>query len=218
MTTRIVIVDDHPVFRRGVRAMLEGNADLAVIGEAGTGAEAVALVAEMRPDVVIMDLMLPDMSGLQATEQIRSGVPDTHVLVLTSHAESDALVPALKAGAIGYVLKSETRLELVNAVRAVMQGKPLVPPEFTAQLVNAIAAKPDKADPLDSLTARELDVLRLLAHGLSNAQIAARLAIGEGTVKTHISSLFSKLSLSDRTQAALYAIKRALVKPDEIEL
>jgi DNA-binding NarL/FixJ family response regulator len=217
MTTRIVIVDDHPVFRRGVRAMLEGNTDLVVVGEAGTGAEAIRLVSDTRPDVVIMDLILPDMSGLQATEQIRADVPEAHVLVLTSHAESDALVPALKAGAIGYVLKSETRLELVNAVRAVMEGKPLVPPEFTAQLVNAVAGH-DKADPLDRLTARELDVLRLLGRGLSNVQIASRLAIGEGTVKTHVSSLFSKLNMSDRTQAALYAVKRALVKPDEIEL
>lgn len=217
MTIRVFIVDDHPVFRKGVRALLEGNADLTVIGEAGTGAEAVTLVEATNPDVVIMDLMLPDMNGLQATEQIRARVPAAHVLVLTSHTESDALIPALKAGAIGYVLKSETRVELVNAVRAVMQGKSLVPAEFTAQLVSAVT-QPEKRDLLDSLTGRELDVLRLLGRGLGNAQIAARLSIGEGTVKTHVSNLFGKLNLNDRMQAALYAIKRGLVKPDEIEL
>ena len=217
MTIRVFIVDDHPVFRKGVRALLEGNADLTVIGEAGTGAEAVTLVEATNPDVVIMDLMLPDMNGLQATEQIRARVPAAHVLVLTSHTESDALIPALKAGAIGYILKSETRVELVNAVRAVMQGKSLVPAEFTAQLVSAVT-QPEKRDLLDSLTGRELDVLRLLGRGLGNAQIAARLAIGEGTVKTHVSNLFGKLNLNDRMQAALYAIKRGLVKPDEIEL
>ena len=217
MTIRVFIVDDHPVFRKGVRALLEGNADLTVIGEAGTGAEAVTLVEATNPDVVIMDLMLPDMNGLQATEQIRARVPTAHVLVLTSHTESDALIPALKAGAIGYILKSETRVELVNAVRAVMQGKSLVPAEFTAQLVSAVT-QPEKRDLLDSLTGRELDVLRLLGRGLGNAQIAARLAIGEGTVKTHVSNLFGKLNLNDRMQAALYAIKRGLVKPDEIEL
>ena len=217
MTIRVFIVDDHPVFRKGVRALLEGNADLTVIGEAGTGAEAVTLVEATNPDVVIMDLMLPDMNGLQATEQIRVRVPAAHVLVLTSHTESDALIPALKAGAIGYVLKSETRVELVNAVRAVMQGKSLVPAEFTAQLVSAVT-QPEKRDLLDSLTGRELDVLRLLGRGLGNAQIAARLSIGEGTVKTHVSNLFGKLNLNDRMQAALYAIKRGLVKPDEIEL
>ena len=217
MNIRVFIVDDHPVFRKGVRALLEGNADLTVVGEAGTGSEAITLVEATRPDVVIMDLMLPDMNGLQATEQIRVRVPSAHVLVLTSHTESDALVPALKAGAIGYVLKSETRVELVNAVRAVMQGKSLVPAEFTAQLVSAVT-QPEKHDPLDSLTGRELDVLRLLGRGLGNAQIAARLAIGEGTVKTHVSNLFGKLNLNDRMQAALYAIKRGLVKPDEIEL
>ena len=217
MTIRVFIVDDHPVFRKGVRALLEGNADLTVIGEAGTGAEAVTLVEATNPDVVIMDLMLPDMNGLQATEQIRARVPAAHVLVLTSHTESDALIPALKAGAIGYILKSETRVELVNAVRAVMQGKSLVPAEFTSQLVSAVT-QPEKRDLLDSLTGRELDVLRLLGRGLGNAQIAARLAIGEGTVKTHVSNLFGKLNLNDRMQAALYAIKRGLVKPDEIEL
>ncbi len=215
MTIRIVIIDDHPVFRKGVRALLEGNPDIAVVGEAGTGREAITLTAEVRPDVVIMDLMLPDMSGLEATEAIHAQLPEARILVLTSHAESDALVPALKAGATGYVLKSETRVELVNVVRAVTQGKALVPVEFTSSLVSAIV---DKHPELDALTSREVDVLKLLARGLSNTEIASRLNIGEGTVKTHLSSLLGKLHVTDRTQAALYALKHNLIKPDEIEL
>jgi two-component system, NarL family, response regulator LiaR len=210
----VLVVDDHPVFRKGVRALLEGAGDIAVIGEAGTGAEGVEAATRLQPDIVIMDLMLPDMTGLDATGQIHERTPEIRVLVLTSNNESDALVPALKAGATGYVLKSETRLELVNAVRAIAQGKSLVPVEFTGSLVSAIVQK----TPLDALTARELDVLRAVGRGLNNADIAQRLEIGEGTVKTHVSSLFSKLHLADRTQAALYAVKHGLVKPDEIEL
>ncbi len=214
-TIRVVVIDDHPVFRKGVRALLEGNADIAVVGEAGTGADAVALAASVHPDVVIMDLMLPDMSGLEATQQIHAQSPETRILVLTSHAESDALVPALKAGAMGYVLKSETRVELVNVIRTITQGQPLVPVEFTSSLVSAIVAK--NSD-LDALTSREMDVLKLIARGLNNTEVASRLNIGEGTVKTHVSSLLNKLHLTDRTQAALYALKHALVKPDDIEL
>ncbi len=215
MPIRTVVIDDHPVFRKGVRALLEGSADITVVGEAGTGAEAILLTAETRPDVVIMDLMLPDMSGLEATEKIHAQLPEARILVLTSHAESDALVPALKAGAIGYVLKSETRVELVNVVRTVTQGKPLVPVEFTSSLVNAIV---EKTSELIALTSRELDVLKLIARGLNNTEIASRLNIGEGTVKTHVSSLLNKLHLGDRTQAALYAVKHNLIKPDDIEI
>ena len=214
-TIRVVVIDDHPVFRKGVRALLEGNADIAVVGEAGTGAEAITLAASVHPDVVIMDLMLPDMSGLVATEQIHAQSPETRILVLTSHAESDALVPALKAGAMGYVLKSETRVELVNVIRTITQGQPLVPVEFTSSLVSAIVAKNSA---LDALTSREMDVLKLIGRGLNNTETALRLNIGEGTVKTHVSSLLNKLHLTDRTQAALYALKHSLVKTDDIEI
>jgi NarL family two-component system response regulator LiaR len=212
---RVLVVDDHPVFRKGVRALLEGGGDISVIGEAGTGGEGIRQAGALQPDIVIMDLMLPDMTGLEATEQIHETFPTIRVLILTSNNESDALVPALKAGATGYVLKSETRVELVNAVRSIAQGKALVPVEFTADLVNAVQ---DRDQLHAALTSREMDVLRALARGLNNAQIAARLGIGEGTVKTHISSLLGKLSLADRTLAALYAIKHGLVRPDEIEL
>ena len=215
MPIRVMVIDDHPVFRKGVRALLEGTADITVVGEAGTGTEAIALISSLTPDVVIMDLMLPDMSGLEATETIHAQSPQTKVLVLTSHAEADALVPALKAGATGYVLKSETRVELVNAIRTVTQGKPLVPIEFTASLVNAITEKPND---LSILTSREVEVLKLIARGLNNTDIASRLNIGGGTVKTHISSVLGKLHVTDRTQAALYALKHALIKPDDIEL
>ncbi len=215
MSIRVVVIDDHPVFRKGVRALLEVNADIVVIGEAGTGAEAVALTEKLQPDIVIMDLMLPDMSGLQATEIIHARIPGSRILILTSHAESDSLVPALKAGATGYVLKSETRVELVNAVRSIAGGQPLVPVEFTSSLVNAIV---EPRREVDLLTGRELDVLKLIGRGLNNAEIAGRLGIGEGTVKTHLSSLLGKLHLSDRTQAALYAIKHTLIRPDEIEI
>jgi len=216
---RIVIVDDHPVFRKGVRALLDATPDLIVVGEAGTGGEAIEVVEATHPDIVIMDLMLPDMSGLAATEQIRAQVPTARVLVLTSHAEADALLPALRAGATGYVLKSETRLELINAVRAVAHDQALVPSEFTSQLVEAAIHPLSKAvDGLAALTAREIDTLKLIAHGLPNAQIAARLSIGEGTVKTHVSSILGKLHLSDRTQAALYAVKHQLIRIDEIEV
>jgi len=210
------VVDDHPVFRKGIRALLEGSAEITVVAEAGSGAEGVRLAEETRPDIIIMDLMMPGMGGLEATGLIHERVPESRVLVLTSNNESDALVPALKAGATGYVLKSETRLELVNAIRSIAQGKALVPLEFTANLVDAL--RDAKKDKLATLTGREADVLKLLARGLNNAEIAARLEIGEGTVKTHLSALLGKLTLPDRTLAALYAIKHGLVRPDEIEL
>ena len=213
---RVLVVDDHPVFRKGIRALLEGSAEITVVAEAGSGAEGVRLAEETRPDIIIMDLMMPGMGGLEATGLIHERVPESRVLVLTSNNESDALVPALKAGATGYVLKSETRLELVNAIRSIAQGKALVPLEFTANLVDAL--RDAKKDKLATLTGREADVLKLLARGLNNAEIAARLEIGEGTVKTHLSALLGKLTLPDRTLAALYAIKHGLVRPDEIEL
>jgi DNA-binding NarL/FixJ family response regulator len=210
------VVDDHPVFRKGIRALLEseGNGQITVVAEAGTATEGVTAALTHTPDIVIMDLMLPDMNGLEATRQLHEQAPQIRVLILTSNNESDALVPALKAGATGYVLKSETRVELVNAVLSISAGKPLVPVEFTGSLVNALVAQ----SPLDQLTGRELDVLKQIARGLTNTEIAARLKIGEGTVKTHLSSLLSKLNLSDRLGAALYAIKYGLVKPDEIEI
>ena len=203
---RVLIVDDHGVVRQGLRTYLEVLDDIEVIGEAENGSEAVAQVRQHQPDVVLMDLVMPEMDGIEATRQVSAISPSTRVVVLTSFADDEKVFPAIKAGARGYLLKDVSPAELANAIRAVQAGETHLHPEITKKLVEQLASpKPDQEPLPDDLTPRELEVLRLIAQGMNNRQIALALTISEKTVKTHVSNILSKLHLADRTQAAIYA-------------
>jgi NarL family two-component system response regulator LiaR len=203
---RVLIVDDHGVVRQGLRTYLEVLDDIEVIGEAENGTEAVAQVRQHQPDVVLMDLVMPEMDGIEATRQVSAISPSTRVVVLTSFADDEKVFPAIKAGARGYLLKDVSPADLANAIRAVQAGETHLHPEITKKLVAQLASpKPDQEPLPDDLTPRELEVLRLIAQGMNNRQIALALTISEKTVKTHVSNILSKLHLADRTQAAIYA-------------
>jgi len=211
-TISVLIVDDHPVVRRGLRTFLELHEDVRVVAEASNGIDGVSLAEELEPDVVLMDLVLPDLDGIEATRRIRSVSPSTSVIVLTSFADDDKVFPAIKAGATAYLLKDAEPQQLVEAVRLASRGEPLLHPKIAARLMQEVAGG-SKRDAVEDLTARELQVLRLLAQGLTNKLIAEELVVSEKTVKTHVSNILAKLHLSHRTQAALYAVRRGLAEP-----
>ncbi len=208
---KVLLVDDHAIVRQGLRTFLELQDDIEVVGEAENGLEAVELTRQQEPDVVLMDLVMPEMDGIEATRQIRALHPDTKVIALTSFAGDDNVFPAIKAGASGYQLKDVSPSDLVDAIRAAHRGETQLHPEIAKKLMTDVATREKKPEPdLDKLTERELDVLRLIARGLSNQEIAKELTISEKTVKTHVSNILSKLHVDDRTQAAIYALKRGL--------
>jgi NarL family two-component system response regulator LiaR len=210
----VLIVDDHGIVREGLRTYLDLLDDVSVVGEAQNGIEAVDQVREHHPDVVLMDLVMPGMGGIEATRQITETRPSTKVIVLTSFTEDEMVFPAIKAGAAGYLLKDVSPSDLAAAIRAVHAGEARLHPTITQKLMNQlVSAQTDPTVGPDALTARELEVLSLIAQGLSNRQVAQALAISEKTVKTHVSNILGKLHLEDRTQAAIYAYKRGLM-PD----
>ena len=212
MTLRILIADDHLVVRQGLRLFLKVDPELEVVGEAGDGAEAVRLARELRPDVVLMDLLMPVLDGIAATAAIRRDVPETEVVALTSVLEDAAVVGAVRAGAIGYLLKDTRAAELCRAIRAAAAGQVQLAPEAAARLLREVRA----LESPEPLTARETEVLRLLAQGQANKEIAARLRIGETTVKSHVASILAKLGVQSRTQAALHAVRIGLVPADRV--
>ncbi len=207
MTISILIVDDHGVVRNGVRMYLALDPELEVVGEAANGEEALQLAREHKPDVVLMDLLMPGMDGVTATGIIRRELPDTEVIALTSVLEDQAIYRAMRAGAVGYLLKNTKADALVQAIKAAAAGQVQLSPEVAAELMREVGV-PDSPE---RLTEREAEVLCLLAQGLANKEIAAELVIGEKTVKTHVSSILSKLGVASRTQAALYAVRIGLV-------
>ena len=210
----VLIVDDHGIVRQGLRTYLELVDDIQVLGEATNGLEAVAQVREHQPDVVLMDLVMPEMDGIEATGQVTSISSSTRVIVLTSFADDEKVFPAIKAGASGYLLKDVSPADLANAIRAVHAGETHLHPEITKKLMDQVAGSTTAAKPgPDELTPRELEVLRLIAQGMSNRGIAQALTISEKTVKTHVSNMLAKLHLADRTQAAIYALRHG-VAPD----
>ena len=213
MTIRVLLVDDHSVVRKGLRTFLAYDAELDVVGEAADGAEALALAQELKPDVVLMDLLMPGMDGIAATAAIRRAVPETEVLALTSVLEDASVVGAVRAGAIGYLLKDTQADALCQAIKAAAAGQVQLTPKAAARLMQAISA-PESPEPL---TERETDVLRLLAQGQSNKQIARSLNNSEQTIKTHVSRILAKLGVQSRTQATLYAIRTGLVSPGSAE-
>jgi len=213
MAIRILIADDHRVVRQGLRMFLALDGDLEVIGEAANGAEAVKLAHELQPDVVLMDLLMPEMDGIAATQVIRRESPDVEVLALTSVLEDTSVVGAIRAGAIGYLLKTTDADELCRAIRAAADGQVQLAPEAAARLMREVRL-PESPE---ALTERETEVLQLIAQGHSNKEIAQTLNVGERTVKSHVSSILGKLGLASRTQAALYAVRTGLVPPDGLE-
>lgn len=212
MSIRILIADDHQVVRQGLRMFLALDPELEVVGEATNGQEAVQMAHELGPDVVLMDLLMPVMDGITATGVIRRETPDTEVLALTSVLEDASVTGAVRAGAIGYLLKDTQADELCRAIKAAAEGQVQLSPQAAARLMREVRA-PESPE---TLTDREVDVLRLLAEGYANKEIARELGIGEKTVKTHVSNILAKLGVQSRTQAALYAVHIGLVSPDQV--
>jgi len=210
----VLIVDDHEVVRRGLRSFLESQDDLEVVGEASNGAEAVERVQELLPDVVLMDLVMPGMDGIEAIRRVSQISPSSRVLVLTSFSEDDKVFPAIKAGANGYLLKDVAVEDLARAIRSVAGGEFLLHPEVAGKVLDEFRETTKEIAPLSDLTPREIEVLGLIAKGYSNKEIANSLVIATRTVKAHVSNILSKLHAMDRTQAALYAVRHGLVPPE----
>jgi two-component system, NarL family, response regulator LiaR len=212
MAIQVLITDDHKVVRQGLRGFLELDPALEVVGEASNGEEAVVMSRRLEPDVVLMDLLMPVMDGIEATRQISRELPEVEVVALTSVLEDASVTGAIQAGAIGYLLKTTDADELCEAIRAAAAGQVRLAPEAAARLMREVRV-PESPE---ALTERETEVLKLIAHGKANKQIARELFIGEATIKSHVHSILSKLNVSSRTQAALYAGRIGLVTTEEI--
>jgi NarL family two-component system response regulator LiaR len=207
---RVLVVDDHLVVRRGIRSLLETEPAIEVVGEAADGVEAVDKVARLQPDVILMDIVMPKMDGIAAISRIMADQPAAHILVLTSYEADDKVFPAIRAGALGYTLKDFGPAELIRAIERIHRGESSLHPAIARRVLQELAHPPERPPTAEPLTEREVDVLRWVAHGESNQQIAVMLGISEGTVRVHISNILSKLHLASRTQAALYALRRGL--------
>jgi NarL family two-component system response regulator LiaR len=211
MPIRVLLADDHSVVRQGLRMFLSLDSDLEIVGEAANGSEAVQMAHALQPEVVLMDLLMPVMDGITAITHLRRDLPEIEIVALTSVLEDTAVMGAIRAGAIGYLLKDTEADELRKAIKAAAAGQVQLSPKVAARLMREVQV-PDSPE---SLTERETDVLRLLAKGCSNRELAQNLSIGEKTVKTHVSNILSKLGVPSRTQAALYAVRIGLVSLDE---
>jgi NarL family two-component system response regulator LiaR len=216
---RVLLTDDHAIVRKGVRALLATEPDIQIVGEASNGAEAVTQAEALCPDVILMDLMMPKLDGIEATRQITTKTPSARVIVLTSFAADEKVFPAIKAGALGYLLKDSGPEQLVSAIHQVYRGEPSLEPSIARKVLFELA-QPPKQQPLttDPLTERELDVLRLIAQGCSNKEIALKLSVSELTVRTHVSNVLGKLHLASRTQAALYALQKGISSLEDIPI
>jgi|SRR5579871_1994273 len=212
---RVIIADDHELARAGLRSMLQRERNLHIVGEATNGREAVELAARLRPQLVLMDMRMPEVDGLAATRAIKEACPGTSVIIVTMHANPDYLFEAIKAGAAGYVLKDATQQELINAIRRVVRGEALLNPDLATQLLQRLAQEvaPPVAASLQRLTPREREVLPLLVRGKTNKEIAGELVLSVGTIKVHVEHIIGKLGVSDRTQAAVRALELGLVAP-----
>ncbi|MDQ6840277.1 MAG: response regulator transcription factor [Actinomycetota bacterium] len=215
---RVMIADDQAVFRKGLYVVLDDEEDMELVGEAADGAEAVALAGEVRPDVVLMDVRMPRLSGIEATQKIRELVPTVQILMLTVSDDEDDLYEAIRAGANGYLLKEVSIEDVPEAIRAVTRGESRISPNMASKLLTEFKSLADRADqrqeaPAPSLTARELDVLKLVARGMSNREVGDTLFISENTVKNHVRSILEKLHLHTRMEAAMYAVRQRIVDP-----
>jgi NarL family two-component system response regulator LiaR len=211
----VLLVDDHAMVRQGVRAFLATQPDLSVVAETGSGAEAVTLAAQYVPDVVLMDLIMPDMDGVEATRRVKQASPRSQVVVVTSYHEDEHIFPALRAGALSYLLKDLGPEELASAIRKAAAGEAVLHPRVAARVIKELqGARAEKVNPFTELSERELEVLKLIADGMSNAEMAAKLVLSEKTIKGHVSNILSKLHLVDRTQAAVYAWREGIVRKE----
>jgi NarL family two-component system response regulator LiaR len=213
---RILIVDDHAIVREGLRGLIEVEPDMELAGEAVSGAEGIEKALSLRPDVILMDLLMPEKDGVTAIKEIKAEWNEAHILVLTSFLEDDKVFPAIENGALGYLLKDTQPDELLNAIRGVFRGETMLHPSIAKKIMQRIQERSDenKKPEGPELTERELDVLKLLAHGDGDRAIAEKLVVSERTVHFHVGNILSKLHLANRTQAALYAIRKGLAKPD----
>lgn len=215
-TVTVLIVDDHEVVRKGIKTFLETEAGIEVLGEATNGREAVRLAVELQPDVILMDLLMPEMDGIEAIRELRSRQSGSQILVLTSFGSDDKIFPAVKAGALGYLLKDISPAELTHAIRQAAEGHATLNSSIAGRLLRQFSSDTELSTPLEPLTDREIEVLKQIACGLTNEQIGETLFISEATVRTHVSHILGKLSLENRTQAALWALRKGLVTLDEV--
>ncbi len=215
---RVLIVDDHTIVRKGIGALLATEPNIEVVGEAGDGQGAIAQALDLQPDVILMDLVMPGLDGIEATRRITARQPQARILVLTSFAADDKVFPAIKAGALGYLLKDSGPDDLVRAIHQVHRGEPSLEPAIASRLLYELAHPPSQELTRDPLTEREVEVLRLVAQGCSNREIADQLVVAELTVRTHVSNILGKLHLASRTQAALYALREGLASLDDAAL
>lgn len=211
---RVLVVDDHPVVRKGLIAMLETEEGIQVVGEASNGKDAVEKAVALQPQVVLMDLVMPVMDGIEATRQIKQKAPAVNILVLTSFSTNDKVLPSLNAGAIGYLLKDSNPIDLLKAIHQVALGEGSLHPAVTRQVLQQFRGPVEEKKPVEELTDREMEVLRLMSQGYSNQEIAKLLVLSPATVHTHVSRILTKLDVASRTQAALYALRKGLVTLD----
>ena len=217
---RVLLVDDHAVVRKGLRALFEREPGIEVVGEAADGEQAVLRVERLRPDVILMDLEMPGIGGVEAARQISERRPESKIVVLTSHAAEEDVFPALKAGALGYLLKHSAPDDVLRAIRQAHRGETVLHPAIARMVLQELnrPPRPRQSPTTEPLSARELEVLRLLARGMSNQEIADTIVVGEATVRSHVSAILRKLQLASRTQAALYALREGLASLDDADL
>ena len=208
---RLLIADDHTLVRAGLCALISTEPGMEVVGEAADGIEVVLKARSLRPDIILLDLVMPRQGGIEAIAEIKAEDPEARILVLTSFADDDKVFPAIKAGALGYLLKDSSPQQLLQAIRDVHRGESSLDPVIARKLIRELNQPPDLPRTEDPLTAREAEVLRLVAQGLSNQEIADRMVVSERTVRTHVSNILDKLHLANRTQAALYAVREGLI-------
>jgi NarL family two-component system response regulator LiaR len=212
---RVLIADDHAIIRKGVKAVLDLVPEIELVGEAENGKQAINLSQELQPDVILMDLMMPEMDGIACIREIKAQRPEARILVLTNFAGEDMIFPAIKAGAMGYHLKDSSPKALEEAIHQIFKGEPSLHPLIAKKVLEELHTSPEDQEIYESLTRRELEVLSLIAKGLENREIAEQLVVSEATVRTHVSNILGKLHLASRTQAALYALREGLASLDE---
>lgn len=211
---RVMIVDDHPVVRRGIKSLLEEEENIQVVGEAVNGRDAIEQVAALQPDVILMDLVMPEMGGVEAIEKLTAAYPSIRILVMTSFAADDKVFPSIKAGALGYLLKDSDPEDLIRMIWQVYRGELSIHPSIARKVIHELNRPPQEPLTPSPLTEREMEILQLLAQGVENKQIALRLFVREATVRTHVSNILGKLQLANRVQATLYALKTGITSLD----
>lgn len=214
---RVLVVDDHPVVRRGIKSLLAEENDLEVVGEAANGKDAIQQVAELQPDVILMDLVMPEMNGVDAIQHITAAYPESRILVMTSFAADDKVFPSIKAGALGYLMKDSDPEDLIRMIHQVHRGELSIHPTIARKVIQELNRPSEEPLTPDPLTERELEILQLLAQGVENKEIARRLVLREATVRTHVSNILSKLHLANRVQATLYALRKGITTLDNTQ-